>query len=125
MENTEEATGTSITISWTAPSDSVVDRYEVVWESGGEIIGNVTISGDETSYTISGLEEGRTYSITITPINDAGRGESLKLSVSTPPAAAASTASSVATVAGAAGGGVVLAVIAILVVLILVCVCCR
>ena len=124
MENTEEATGTSITISWTAPSDSVVDRYEVVWESGGEIIGNVTISGDETSYTISGLEEGRTYSITITPINDAGRGESLKLSVSTPPPAA-DTASSVATVAGAAGGGVVLAVIAILVVLILVCVCCR
>ena len=87
VENTEEVTDTSITISWTAPSDSVVDRYEVVWESGGEIIGNVTISGDETSYTISGLEEGRIYSITITPINDAGRGESLELSVSTTAAA--------------------------------------
>ena len=76
----EEVTGT---ISWTAPSDSVVDRYEAVWKSGGEIIGNVTVPGDETSYIISGLEEGRTYSITITPINDAGRGESLELSVST------------------------------------------
>ena len=74
VEATDEASGKSIKISWTAPTDAVVEKYEVVWETSGVIVNNVTIPGDKTNYTISGLEEGRTYSITITPINDAGRG---------------------------------------------------
>ena len=81
----EDVTSNSITIYWQAPTtDSVVVSYEVTWNSDGDDnIELVIISGDRTDYTITGLNEGSTYSITVTPINDAGRGESLTLTIST------------------------------------------
>ena len=84
----EEVTSNSITIYWQTPAtDSVVVSYEVTWTSGDDNIELVIISGDRTDYTITGLNEGSTYSITVTPINDAGRGESLTFTISTTSAA--------------------------------------
>ena len=71
-------TGTSITISWTVPSGSVVDSYEVMWDDG-----RAMVSGDTTSYTIEGLEEGRTYTIAVTAINVAGQTQSDTFTAST------------------------------------------
>ena len=62
----------------------MVVSYEVTWNSDDDDdIELVIISGDRTNYTITGLNEGSTYSITVTPINDAGRGESLTYTIST------------------------------------------
>ena len=65
----------------------MVVSYEVTWTSDGDDIEPVIITGDRTDYTITGLNEGSTYSITVTPINDAGRGESLTFTISTTSAA--------------------------------------
>ena len=63
----------------------MVVSYEVTWSSDGgdDNIEPVIISGDRTDYTITRLNEGSTYSITVTPINDAGRGDSLTFTIST------------------------------------------
>ena len=66
-------TTTSISLSWTS-AGSEVDSYEVVWRYDGEcseVMGGSTIvAGTMTSYTIEGLEEYITYSITVTATND-------------------------------------------------------
>jgi len=71
-------TATTISLSWSVPSGSVVDSYEVIWErdTSGECPdeneGSTTITDDSTSYTITGLEEDSSYTITITATNAAG-----------------------------------------------------
>jgi len=49
-------TATTISLSWSVPSGSVVDNYEVMWMGGG-IRSSTTITDGSTSYTITGLEE--------------------------------------------------------------------
>jgi len=67
---------TTISLSWTS-AGSVVDRYEVMWErdSSGECPdeneGSASII-DGSSYTITGLEEDSSYTITVTTTNAAG-----------------------------------------------------
>ena len=62
-------TATTISLSWSVPSGSVVDSYEVVWETDS----SATITdGSITSYTITGLEEETNYTITVTATNAAG-----------------------------------------------------
>ena len=69
---------TSITLSWSVPSGSVVDSYEVMWqrdtsgECSDEDEGSTTITDGSTSYDIMGLEEDSSYSITVTATNSAG-----------------------------------------------------
>ena len=69
---------TTISLSWSVPSGSVVDSYEVVWErdTSGECPdedeGSATITDGSTSYTITGLEEDSSYTITVTATNAAG-----------------------------------------------------
>ena len=71
-------TATTISLSWSVPSGSVVDSYEVMWErdTSGECPdedeGSATITDGSTSYTITGLEEGSSYTITVTATNAAG-----------------------------------------------------
>ena len=66
---------TTISLSWSVPSGSVVDSYEVVWErdTSGECPdedeGSATITDGSTSYTITGLEEDSNYTITVTATN--------------------------------------------------------
>ena len=73
------ATATSISLSWSVPSDSVVTSYEVMWQRdttvgcpGGDEDSD-TITG--TSYDITGLEEDSSYSITVRASNTAGSSE--------------------------------------------------
>ena len=71
-------TATTISLSWSVPSGSVVDSYEVVWErdTSGECPdedeGSATITDGSTSYTITRLEEDSSYTITVTATNAAG-----------------------------------------------------
>ena len=68
-------TATTISLSWSVPSGSVVDSYVVEWERGSsencpyEDAGNATITDGSTSYSIAGLEEDSSYTITVTATN--------------------------------------------------------
>ena len=69
-------TATTISLSLTS-AGSVVDSYEVVWErdTSGECPdedeGSATITDGSLSYTITGLEEDSSYTITVTATNAA------------------------------------------------------
>ena len=69
---------TAISLSWSVPSGSEVDNYEVMWErdTSGECPdedeGSATITDGSTSYTITGLEEDSSYTITVNATNAAG-----------------------------------------------------
>ncbi|CAI8037918.1 Receptor-type tyrosine-protein phosphatase F, partial [Geodia barretti] len=62
-----DTTGTSITVSWTVAGGQV-ESYDIVWGTGL----TTEVSGEEESYTIEGLEEGESYTITLTASNAAG-----------------------------------------------------
>lgn len=62
-----KTTGNSISLSWNVTNGQVVESYEVMWGSGSD-----RLSGSVTSYTITGLEEGTVYLITVTAANVAG-----------------------------------------------------
>ena len=69
-------TSTTIPLTWTS-AGSVVNSYKVVWRYyfGGcsDVRGDrATVAGDMSRYTIEGLEEYITYSITVTATNDVG-----------------------------------------------------
>ena len=67
-------TATSLPVSWTS-AGSVVDSYEVEWTSEDcpDVDGGSdTVTGGTTSYTIEGLEEYITYSITLNASNAVG-----------------------------------------------------
>ena len=62
-------TATSISLSWSVPSDSVMTRYEVTWQRVGcpddEDEGSITL-GSRSNYKMRGLEEDSRYTITVT-----------------------------------------------------------
>ena len=66
-------TSTTVPLSWTS-AGSVVISYKVEWLYDGECSGvrggRATVDGVTTRYTIEGLEEYSTYSITVTATND-------------------------------------------------------
>ena len=69
-------TSTTIPLTWTS-AGSVVNSYEVEWryyfgECSGVRGDRATVAGGMTNYTIEGLEEYITYSITVTATNDVG-----------------------------------------------------
>ena len=71
-------TPTTIHLSWTS-SGTVVDNYEVSWKRNKDEkcpaidMHNSTITVSPDSYTITGLEEDSSYTITVTAINAAGK----------------------------------------------------
>ena len=80
----DSTTATSISLSWSVPSGTVVDSYEVMWQlSGSDVISIVTLSGSTTSYTMEGLENSGLYNISVTAENDFGSVTSNPLMVST------------------------------------------
>ena len=72
-------TPTTIPLSWTSPGP-VVDSYVVAWTSGEcpdvDEGNTTTITNDSTSYTISGLQEGSSYTVNVTATNTAGSADS-------------------------------------------------
>ena len=76
------STATSISITVSTASGSVVDSYEVMWEtddiggcSDGRDMNIATITDGSTSYYVMGLEEDSNYTITVTASNSAGNSE--------------------------------------------------
>ena len=91
-------TATTISLSWSVPSESVVTSYEVTWQrssSAARSSGSSTtraedgvgtsseISDGSTSYTIVDLESGTFYSITVRVSNAAGSADSSLVNIST------------------------------------------
>ena len=89
-------TATSISLSWSVPSDSVVTSYEVTWQAlssntdttlgtdsdeGSGTSGAIT----DTSYTIEELEITTIYNVTVTVTNAAGSTDSHPFIISTVP----------------------------------------
>ena len=72
----DSTTATTISLSWSVPSGSVVDSYEVMWtseECSDDVDeGSATITDGSTSHTIESLREGSSYTITVTATNSAG-----------------------------------------------------
>ena len=64
-------TDTTISLSWSVPSGSVVESYEVTWAREG-IRSNTTILDGSTNYTITRLEAEANYTITVAASNRAG-----------------------------------------------------
>ena len=68
---------TTITLSWSASSGTDAS-YVVIWkrdtseECSDEDGGNTTVTDGSTSYSIDNLEEGSSYTITVTATNAAG-----------------------------------------------------
>ena len=81
----DSTTATSITVRWSVSSDSLVDRYVVMWEKSNSAASiTVTITDPSaTTYTLMGLESDATYSITVTASNAAGSTTSTPILVST------------------------------------------
>ena len=71
-------TATGISVSWTVPGGSVVERYEVVWEKNSpeecldEDVSSTTITDGSTSTTITGLEAATSYAIIVAVNNGTG-----------------------------------------------------
>ena len=77
-------TATSVSLSWSVPSDSVVTSYEVMWretDSGATEMTSGSLT--DTSYTIEQLDSTTTYTITVTATNQAGNTSSLPIIIST------------------------------------------
>ena len=68
-------TATRISVAWSVPPGSVVDGYEVVWGLRGEE-NSATVSSQESSYTITSLEAGSSYGVSVVATNAAGSTES-------------------------------------------------
>ena len=71
--------GTSVKLTWTAPTDDDIDRYEIL--VGGEKVG----STQKCEYTVNSLEKGKTYSISIVAVDGSGNeSEAAETSVTIP-----------------------------------------
>ena len=85
-------TATFIRITGSDPSGSVVTGFEVEWQRDTSVgcsdvnERTISVNGDFTSYTISGLEPGNRYTITVTVFNSAGTTVSNTVTAMTPEA---------------------------------------
>ena len=74
--NSGGGTGRDITFAWSASTSPNVGGYRVHYGlSSGNYPNNVFV-GNQTSYTLSGLDGGRTYYIAVTALEANGPGES-------------------------------------------------
>ena len=80
-------TSDSISFSWTVPSGSVVERYELMWEIRGQqqAILQDTVSNTTHSFTIARLKDydNATVQIMVTAVNEVGTAKSNLLNVHT------------------------------------------
>ena len=70
-------TKTTISISWSVPSGSVVEQYEVEWSSHQCPDGQVeTVTRNSSDFTVSNLWPETNYTISVTAINSVGKSTS-------------------------------------------------
>ena len=79
---------TSINLTWTQPEGEVVDSYDVSFSYQGPCTGfnhtnTTTVNGTARQYTLTGLQEFSTYTVTVVAVNGAGRSEESRESVVT------------------------------------------
>ena len=68
--------GRDITLAWDAATSPNVGGYRVHYGLSGGNYPNKVFVGNQTSYTLSGLDGGRTYYIAVTALEANGTGES-------------------------------------------------
>jgi RHS repeat-associated protein len=88
----------SATISWTTPpsnAGSPIFRYLIRSSSGGKDQNSVAVSGSSTSYTMTGLQGGASYTFAVSARNQSGDGTVAVSSSITPKGAVATYASTV------------------------------
>ena len=92
---------TSISLSWSAPSDSVVTSYQVEWSSNqcpdDAMQKEAGISNAATSYSIPDLRPGSSYNVSVSAINSAGATSSNVVTLATEEAGNNNCGSAVAT----------------------------
>ena len=72
-----QTTETTIFISWSVPSGSVVEQYEVEWSSHQCSDGQVeTVSRNSSNFTVSNLWPETNYTISVSALNSVGRSTS-------------------------------------------------
>ena len=77
-------TATTISLSWSVPSDSVVTSFEVKWQRSNTSAGSSGVVTDgSSSYTIEALASGTFFGITVTVTNAAGSRDSPLVYVAT------------------------------------------
>ena len=66
-----EDSPTSILVSWTAPASgsAIVTGYRIFYQTGGDSEESANASVDATSHTLTGLQSGATYSISIVALS--------------------------------------------------------
>ena len=73
----------SLLVSWTNPTGTNNTGYKVAWSSGTPI-GDHTVDARTSSYTITGLTNGRAYSVTVSAVNANGTGPATAAVAETP-----------------------------------------
>ena len=68
--------GRDVTLTWNASTSPNVGGYSVHYGLSSGNYPNKVFVGNQTSYTLSGLDGGRTYYIAVTALEANGRGES-------------------------------------------------
>lgn len=68
--------GRDITLAWSASTSPNVGGYSVQYGLSSGNYPNKVFVGNQTSYTLSGLDRGRTYYIAVTALEADGAGES-------------------------------------------------
>ncbi|XP_023651339.2 tenascin-like isoform X4 [Paramormyrops kingsleyae] len=77
----KDSSETSVTLSWKRPR-AKIDRYRLDYITDGQRV-DIPVPGDATTYTVSGLDPGKKYSISLSAERGKQRSSPASLSVST------------------------------------------
>ena len=76
----------NLTVTWDAPSSSgasAITGYDLAWNSGSTN-GSAQLAATSTSYSITSVTAGQTYSISVTAANSSGSGPSASINYTVP-----------------------------------------